>query len=150
MPSRPHRASKCSQMEPWATNLMHFSVHLVRFEPSIAQNWLRTLFCSKNKMFYEGDFQKLGFRSRAERIGPEKDTKEASKMTAVGDTLAQLPSKPRAPGTAPKTLLRLYSRKSLFGWVASAMPSKSLVGRLHCFGLCFVRLDWRRKAPMRI
>ena len=99
VPSRPHRASKCSQMESWATNLMHLSVHLVRFEPSIAQNWLRTLVCSKNHVFYEGDFQKLVFRSRVERIGPEKNMKEASKMTAVGDILAQLPSKPRAPGT---------------------------------------------------
>ena len=59
-----------------------------------------TLFGFKNTVFYEGDFQKLAFRSRVERIGPEKDMKEASKMTAVGDTVAQLPSKPRAPGTA--------------------------------------------------
>ena len=35
-----------------------------------------TLFCSKNTVFYEGDFQKLAFRSRVERIGPEKDMKE--------------------------------------------------------------------------
>ena len=35
-------------------------------------------------------------------------------------------------------------------WAASAMPSKSLGGRLQCFKLCFARLHWRRKAPMRI
>ena len=35
-------------------------------------------------------------------------------------------------------------------WAAAAMPSKSLGGRLQCFKLCFARLHWRRKAPMRI
>ena len=70
-------------MEPWAVNLMHFSVHLVRLEPSFAQNSLRTLFWSKNLVFYEGDFQKLAFRSRVERIGPQQDTNEASKITVL-------------------------------------------------------------------
>ena len=74
-------------------------------------------------MFHEGDFQKLAFRSRVERIGPEKNTKEASKMTAVGNIFAQLPSKPRAPGTAPKN-------------VASAVLSEITV-RLGRFGYAF-------------
>ena len=48
-----------------------------------------TLVCSKKHVFYEGCFQKLAFRSRVERIGPEHITKEASKMSAVGDKRIQ-------------------------------------------------------------
>ena len=47
--------------------------------------WSGTLFCFKNHLFHKGDFQKLAFRSRMERIGTEKITKEASKMSNVGD-----------------------------------------------------------------
>ena len=61
-----------------------------------------TLFCFKNSVFCEGDFQKLAFRSRVEPIGPEKVTKEASKMTPVGDTLAPLSNGMRVSENHPR------------------------------------------------
>ena len=81
---------------------VHFEVQWVTFFAEIrgffwfsSRRGSGTLFCFKNKMFYEGDFQKLAFRSRVEPIGPEKVTKEASKMTPVGVTFAPLSSKMR-------------------------------------------------------
>ena len=44
----------------------------------------------------------------------------------------------------------LHRPAGLLRLAASAMPSTSLVDRLHCFELCFVQLNWRRKAPMQI
>ena len=71
---------------------VHFEVQGVTFFAGIRGFfWLSsrrgsgTLFCFKNIVFCEGDFQKLAFRSRVEPIGPEKVTKEASKMSTVGD-----------------------------------------------------------------
>ena len=49
VPSTPHRASKCSQMEPWALKFVYFSVHLARFEPSIAQGWFRCSILSSKR-----------------------------------------------------------------------------------------------------
>ena len=71
---------------------VHFGVQGVTFFAEIrgffwfsSRRGSGTLSCFKNTVFCEGDFQKLAFRSRAEPIGPEKVTKEAYKMSAVGD-----------------------------------------------------------------
>ena len=69
-----------------------------------------TLVCSKKHVFYEGDFQKLAFRSRVEPIGPEKDTKQASKMTPVGDTLAPLSNGMRVSENHPRKTHAFYSK----------------------------------------
>ena len=88
---------------------VHFEVQGVTFFAEIrgffwfsSRRGSGTLFCFKNSVFCEGDFQKLAFRSRVEPIGPEKITKEASKMTPVGDTLAPLSSKTRVSENHPR------------------------------------------------
>ena len=88
---------------------VHFEVQGVNFFAEIrgffwfsSRRGSGTLFCFKNIVFCEGDFQKLAFRSRVEPIGPEKVTKEASKMTPVGDTLAPLSNGMRVSGNHPR------------------------------------------------
>ena len=95
MPSSPHRASKCPQMEQWTANLMHFSVHLVGLEPSIAQRWLR---CSILKS--------------------KQSSRHPKPPTSVHFISENLTS---GSNNQTKGLLRLCSPKSLFGWPASTM-----------------------------
>ena len=88
---------------------VHFEVQWVTFFAEIrgffwfsSRRGSGTLFGFKNSVFCEGDFQKLAFRSRVEPIGPEKVTKEASKMTPVGDTLAPLSNGMRVSENHPR------------------------------------------------
>ncbi len=72
VPSSPHRASKCSQMQPWAVKLVYFSIHLARFEPSIAQGWFRcSILSSKRTSRHPKQSKCIHFHSESLTSGSE-------------------------------------------------------------------------------
>ena len=123
VPSSPHRASKCSQMQPWAAKLVYFSDVLDDFRPLSLKIAGGMHFSLKTTipdcLNRPAELLRLCIRSHC---SPGLDGWVAS---------------------AP--LLEIIVR-----WAAAAMLSKSLSGWLQCFKLCFARLHWRRNAPMRI